>query len=221
MSDNLIPYPFRKNQGLSTNPASPERQEGLSPALISRWQQGLLSERYARQWQTFEEMAHFTDLRVMKLLEHFFLSDQGDWTLKTKILQTIRRTCPWPISFQVKKGENIQCVNIQDVPLSFEHWPEKVLRPCLTLEETSADNPSLVAMAKELWVYGLEKHYPFLPDFTNHLQWTAALHYYTLNVIDPELAGRSLERDLPQLYQLTTSVIQQQAEELTGWLMQL
>ncbi|MDQ0339467.1 hypothetical protein J2S00_002255 [Caldalkalibacillus uzonensis] len=214
MPDNIIPFPGKERK-------SHHRPNEFAAERISRWQKGLLSEDFKQQWQTFEEMDCLTDMTVLKVIEAFLLFEKGDRTLKTKLLQALKKKCPWPISMKVRKGDQQQTVNIQDVPLQWEEWDEQALKPCLELERLASDDPSLVQMARELWLYGLEKHYPFLPTFNKYLQWTAALHYYTLDIINPELAKQHLERQLPAVYQLDRSVIEDKADALARWLMQL
>lgn len=174
---------------------------------LREWYEGLLNPSYESQWKLFEQLGALTDIATIKLLEQFMLYKQGDLVLKTKILQSLKQQCPWPLPFTIYKNGQEKEIKLTDVPLVFSDWPEPYLLVYYELEGAAYDDPSLLEMAKELWQYALEKHYPFMPTITNHLQWTAGLHYYTLSVINEDMAHYLLEETLVSTYDFTKEEI--------------
>jgi hypothetical protein len=161
-------------------------QSTFSTDVLHEWQQGLLQEDVTIQWNTFEKMFGLTDFRVLEIIKRFLVYERGDMLLKTKMVQQLKSICPWSITLEMTKGGKQQTIQVLDVPLNKEEWGAYT-KPLDVLEEQAGGHdPTLVDMAGELWILVLEKHYPFLPSFDDAYEWTAALHYYTLKIIQPD-----------------------------------
>ena len=185
--DNLISFPLRSNLP-------------ITPELIKEWTSGLANSDYGEQWRTFERMSNFSDIFVLQLIQDFLLQETGEPLLKTRLLQTLRKTCPSSLRFEVKKGKEMQRISLAEVPLVLEDWPEEQISPLKTLEEKAYADPSLSELARELWQFFLEKRYPFHPEVKPALEWGAGLHIYTLATINEELVNQQIKEELPNLY---------------------
>lgn len=189
MGDKIISFPLRSHQPLTEE-------------LLSEWKAGLESKDHNEQWRTFERMSNLADIHVLHLCQDFLSLDTGDDLLKTKLLQALKRTCPSSLSFQITKRNKTKRITLADVPLQLEDWGNSLIRPVHLLEEQAATDPTLVQLATELWVYFLEKNYPFYPSILTAKEWSAGLHIYTLAVMDNQLAQEKLLRELPEQYDL-------------------
>ncbi|WP_025027461.1 DUF3196 family protein [Caldalkalibacillus mannanilyticus] len=196
MDDNIIPFPnFSKKDRLEQG-----EDECLTPEIIHNWKQGLLSEA-PKQWNTYERMFGFIDEDVQEIIRLFLVSEQGDKLLKTRFLQKLKLICPGKLSFIVYKSDQKKELMLSEVPVEKEEWSEEVLSPLVLLEEKAYDNPSLIELAKEMWFFFLEKEYPFIPEMNDPLLWTAAIHSYTLRMVDFDMSGKSVEK-LALLYEM-------------------
>jgi hypothetical protein len=187
-------------------------QVSVSPDLIDEWRKGLLSESFKAQWNTYEKMFDFIAEEVQQIIEEFLLWRQGDALLKTKLLQKLKLNCPHSLQFQVKKGDQATSVCLADVPLEKEDWSEEHMLPYQLIEDKAHDDPTLVQMAEEVWVYFLEKHYPFIPQINKALKWTAALHFYTLKLVDESFAESQLSEKFVHIYQFSEEEIREHCQ---------
>lgn len=186
-NNNLISFPLRSNLP-------------ITPELIQEWASGLSSKDYAKQWRAFERMSNFSDIHVLGLIQDFLLQDSGEPLLKTRLLQTLKKTCPTTLSFEVEKKGERRVIKLAEVPVHLEDWPVEYIHPLTTLEEKAYADPSLIELARELWLFFLEKNYPFYPDMSQELAWSASLHIHTLATINEELANEQIKKELPRQY---------------------
>jgi hypothetical protein len=185
---------------------------GVNPELVAEWRQGLHSDSFKVQWNTFEKMFDFIAEEVQLIIAEFLLLNQGDFLLKTKLLQKLKLNCPHSLKFQVQKGDQISLVCLADVPIEKEDWPEEHMLPYHCIEDKAHDEPSIVQMAQEVWVYFLEKHYPFIPQIGKSLKWTAGLHFYTLKLIDESFAESQLGEKFVYIYQFSEEEIREHCQ---------
>lgn len=203
----LIEISHKKDRG-SGNKAE------LNPETLQEWREGLLSANIKQQYETFDKMFGFSQEQVMSLVEEFLRGDQGDFSLKTKFLQECKQTCPQNWTFLVKKGDKQQEVKLKDVPLGKEEWSEEYMKPLEVLQEKAHDNPTLIQMSNEIWVYFLEKYYPVLPEFGEHIYWTAGLHLYTLKLIHSETLTIKQMDQIIQRYEIPLEKIEEYRQHL-------
>lgn len=209
MTDNIISFPLHK------------KNIPISPEMLNQWRTGLYSSSYEEQWRTFEQMTSFSDIHVIHLAQEYLNLHTGEPFLKTKLLQVLKNTCPSSLAFQVEKHKQGKQITLEQVPIQFDHWEPELLVPIQILQDKAYADPSLVEMAKELWIYFLEKYYPFNPVIEEDIIWTAGLHFYTLTVINEELANIQLEEKLPNLYGLPKEVLLQQYQRFEALLKQM
>jgi|GEM_PF-6894989 len=199
MEDNIIPFPiFNKRDRMELSD-----EEYLTPEAIQMWKHGLQGS-FSDQWQAYEMMFGFMEEEVQEVIRGFLLSPSGDPLLKTKFLQKLKQVCPEKMRFSVLKKNRRKELALKEVPIEKDEWPEDLMIPLTLLEDKAYNNPSLQELASELWMFLLEKEYPFHPTIDEPLKWTAGLHSYTLKVIDEERADKSV-RKLAQLYEVEES----------------
>ena len=145
-------------------------------------------------------MSNFSDIHVLGLIQDFLLQDSGEPLLKTRLLQTLKKTCPTTLSFEVEKKGERRVIKLAEVPVHLEDWPVEYIHLLTTLEEKAYADPSLIELARELWLFFLEKNYPFYPDMSQELAWSASLHIHTLATINEELANEQIKKELPRQY---------------------
>lgn len=188
---------------------------------LEQWHAGLLQPVAQKQWQTYEQMHSLMNEQVWEIIQEFMLYSQGDLLLKTKLLQQCKLTCPGSWVLNVEKLELQTTIKLNDVPVEMEDWKEDHLAPFKLLQETVYhNNPTLVEMARELWMYFLEKKYPFIPDLKQANKWTAALHSYTLKLMQQEQTEQELE-SMESWYQLNAEEIAHAEHEFAELLVQL
>jgi hypothetical protein len=179
---------------------------------LQAWREGLLSKSYEVQWKTYEKMTGFENEEVRTIVEEFLLSSEGDLLLKTKFLQRLKQAYESSCQVIVIKGNKQEQIELSTVPYAREDWPEEQIAPMKILQHNLYDDPSLEEMAKELWIYYLEKHYPFFPDMNHSLKWAAALHLYTLKIINEDISESQLNNKLVEIYNLSESEIREQCQ---------
>jgi tetratricopeptide (TPR) repeat protein len=184
----------------------------VSPEVVADWKKGLQSDSFKIQWNTFDKMFDFIAEEVQQTIAEFLLLNQGDSLLKTKLLQKLKLNCPNSLRFEVKKEDQITTVCLADVPLEREDWSEEHMLPYQSIEDKAHDEPSIVQMAQEVWVYFLEKHYPFIPQIGKSLKWTAALHFYTLKLVDESFADSQLGEKFVYSYQFSEEEIREHCQ---------
>jgi hypothetical protein len=214
MKDNVIPFPNSERR----NRLQKGDETSLSSQVIQGWKEGL-QDSYEKQWKTFESMYAFLDDEVQEIIEEFLIDPQGDMLLKTRLLQKLSQYGKDRV-VKVEKLTKYTAIKLSEVPIEREEWPEELLKPIHLLEEYVFHDPVLNEMCKELWFYFLEKIYPFFPDITYPLHWTAAIHYYTLNLIDDEYMKIKL-KDLANIYSLTQEELIQHVARFEQALLQL
>jgi tetratricopeptide (TPR) repeat protein len=175
-------------------------------AQLEEWKLELLQEDAARQWSAFEKMYDFTNEKVKGLIQTFLEYPKGDLLLKTKVLQECRKQCPGSWKFTVHKQGHTSEVKVEEVPLQLSEWAEPMRRPLTLLDEAAHQEPSLLELAKETWLYVLEKYYPNMPEIDEANCWTAGLHSYTLKVLNGNHSSAQLQK-LEQYYQMSRSQI--------------
>lgn len=193
-------------QNLSQNTQSPNTE------LLQEWKEGLQDDSFKVQWETYEKMTGFQDEEVRAVLEEFLRSTQGDLVLKTKCLQQLRKDLNCDYQILVKKGEEQKTIEVNDVPVNREDWPEEQVAPILLLQQKVYDDPTLEQMAEELWIYFLEKHYPFVPQIEQPLKWTAALHFYTLKMVNEDIAESQLRDNFVEIYNISEAEIRERCQ---------
>lgn len=191
---------------------------------IERWKEGLLQTNSQKQWQSFQQMHSFMDERVFELIQCFLTYSKGDLLLKTKLLQQCKLICPHSWKLDVSKLDQHTTLKLGDVPVDFEEWDARLTKPLELLEEIAYQDPSMMEMAREVWVFFLEKRFPFNDDLIEGLEeaykWTASLHYYTLKVIQRESLQQERQK-MAQWYDMTEEEIEQAEENFAELLMQL
>jgi hypothetical protein len=205
--DNIIPFPnFSRKDRLEQGD-----EEILQSDSIEMWRKGLQGT-FEQQWRTYERMFGFIDSQVQEVIAEFLSTANGDPTLKTRFLQKLKLICSSQLDFSVSKRGMVRKVTLSDVPIDIEDWADDILKPAQQLENEAFNEPSLIEMGKELWIYLLEKEYPFVPQITDSLCWTGILHYYTLRMINEEDAQLRLGQ-LAKQYKLSATELIQQTEE--------
>lgn len=198
-----------------TESSSSYYRSSFPPELLHEWEKKLNSSSPQDQWKVFEQMQGLTDFQILKLIADFLLSEHGEPFIKTRFLQQLKRTCPWSIPLDVHKENQRATVDTREVPLAWEEWPEEARAPLLKLEEKAFDDPVLIEMGKELWLYVLERHYPFfIPSSVETCLWTAGLHYYTLKLVYEQEPSSFFKEKMDHLYSLSIEQIEQQSKHL-------
>jgi tetratricopeptide (TPR) repeat protein len=193
----------------------------LDEETLKEWRKGLQSESYEVQWKTYEMMFQFIGEEVQKIIGDFLLYKQGDSLLKTKLLQKLKLNCPHSLQFKVQKENQIKTLRLIDVPVEQEEWSEEHILPYQLIQDKAHDDPSLVQMAEEIWIYFLEKHYPFIPQITDALKWTAALHFYTLKIVDEPFAEVQLREKFVGIYQCSEQEIREHCQIFESLLLRI
>jgi hypothetical protein len=216
VEDNIIPFPnFSKKDRIEQSD-----DEQLSPQLIEQWSKGLNSSDFKEQWKNFEQMFGFIDSQVQMVIEQFLSSEQGDLVLKTKFLQKLKQICPGNQKYVIRKRDQWTTLLLKDVPIEIEEWPEEWMTPYHLIEEKAYDDPILAEMAQELWIYFIVKKYPFFTKINETLSWTAALHYYTLKVMDEEFANSQVDK-ITLSYEISSDELLEKVQHFERELWQL
>lgn len=183
------------------------KRSGAQETELVEWKQGLLQEDVRMQWSTFEKLYDFNNQDVVDLIRSFLRYSQGDMLLKTELLQECKKHCPGSWTFTVHKLGHAVDVLLEQVPLCFSEWDEQMLKPLKLLETYAHQDPTLFMLAKETWLYVLEKLYPIMPEIDEAICWTVGLHSYTLKVLNGNEAESFRQNKLMQQYGLQRSDI--------------
>lgn len=186
--------------------------QAVDPKQLQVWKEGLLGKSFEVQWETYEKMTGFESEEVRGVVEEFLISSHGDFVLKTKLLQKLKKAYDFPLHIIIIKGSQQETIELSNVPVNIEDWIEEQITPIRLLQHNVYDDPSLEQMAMELWVYFLEKYYPFTPQMEHPLKWAAALHLYTLNMINEDIAESQLTNKLVGFYNLSESEIREHCQ---------